>query len=44
MIDPGIQVCVALYEHAGEVVLPVFVQRACKLQDLAIFEIRVNYI
>ena len=42
MIDPGIQVCVALHENTEKVVLPIFVRHAFKLQDFAVFEIRVD--
>ena len=31
MIDPGIQVRVALHKNTGKVVLPIFVERAFKL-------------
>ena len=44
MIDPGIQLRVPLYKHTGKIVLPVFVERPSKPYDLAIFEVRVDYV
>jgi hypothetical protein len=44
MIDPRVQVRVALYKNTGKVVPPIFVEGAVKLQNLAIFEIRVDHV
>src|ERR1041385_667816 len=38
MIDPRVQVRVALYKNTSKVVLPIFVERAVKFQNLAYFE------
>ena len=44
MIDPRVQVRVALYKNTSKVVLPIFVESAVKLQNLAIFEICVDHV
>jgi hypothetical protein len=44
MVDSGVHVRVAFYKNFSKVVLPVFVRRALKLQDLAVFEIRVDHL
>jgi hypothetical protein len=44
VIDSGIHLRVALYEDPCKVMLPIFIERALKLQDLAIFEIGVDHI
>ena len=42
VIDSGIDLGVAFYEDFGKVVLSIFVERPIELQDLAIFEIRID--
>ena len=42
MVDPGIQVRMALHENTEKVVLPIFVKCASKFQNFAVFEIRVD--
>jgi hypothetical protein len=44
VIDSGILVRVTLYEHSEKIVLPIFIERALKLQDFAIFEVGVDHI
>jgi hypothetical protein len=44
MIDSRVHVRVALHENLSKVVLPILVRRALKLQDLAVFEICVDYV
>ena len=44
MIDPRVSVRVALYKNTGKVVLPIFVECAGKLQNLAIFDICVDHV
>ena len=44
MIDRGINVLMAFYEDAGKVVLPLLIARALELQDLAVFEVRIDHI
>ena len=44
MIDPRVRLGVPLYEDLGKVVLLIFIERALELQDLAVFEIRVDHI
>jgi hypothetical protein len=42
MIDARINLRVASYEDLDEIVLPILVERALELQDLAVFEIRID--
>jgi hypothetical protein len=42
MIDARIYLGLAFYEHLGKVVLSILVERAVELQDLAVFEIRID--
>ncbi len=42
MIDPWIHVRVALHKDSGKIVLPIFIELALKLQNLAIFEVGVD--
>jgi hypothetical protein len=42
VIDSGIDLGVAFYEDVGKIVLSIFVERPLELQDLAIFEIRID--
>ena len=44
MIDSGVHVRVASDENFSKIVLPILVQFALKLQNLAVFEIRVDYL
>src|SRR5262245_59020010 len=42
MIDAGIHLSVPHHEYLSEVVLSVLIKRAVELQDLAVFEIRID--
>ena len=42
MVDARICLGVASYEDLGKVVLSILVERALELQDLAVFEIRID--
>ena len=44
MIDAGIHLGMALYEDLSKVVLSILIERAVELQDLAVFEIRIDHI
>jgi hypothetical protein len=42
MVDARICLSVASYEDLGKVVLSIGIERALELQDLAVFEIRID--